>query len=178
MSSRQNTHRAAKTKADPAAVWIGKFNAVHRAACATGQQYVSETFKMGDTLIAAKADLKEKRQHGRFEKMVRELPIKERSAQYLMTISKDERLRKAHHGALLLPTSWRTLAEITRLTDKEFEAAVANGTIDPETRRRDIEEIINARSLQQVVAASSRARAKVKMSEADFEARARGRRPS
>jgi hypothetical protein len=101
---------------------------------AAWQKSVDGIFETGRLLIAAKAKLP----HGQFEAMVRnELPFGERTAQCLMAIAKDARLRRAHHGSLL-PPSWRTLDELTRLSDEQFDAAVANGTINPEMTRGDV----------------------------------------
>lgn len=53
------------------------------------------------------------------------LPFGERTAQILMKISRDERLRKANHDSLL-PNSWMTLYELTKLEDSEFEQMVSD----------------------------------------------------
>jgi hypothetical protein len=98
------------------------------------QKSVAAIFETGDLLHAAKAALK----HGQFEKMVRNaLPFRERTAQCLMAIAKDKRLRKANHGALL-PPPWRTLYELTRLSDEGFDTALADGLIKPDMHREDV----------------------------------------
>ena len=74
-----------------------------------------------------------------------ELPFGERTAQRLMVIAQDKRLRKATHVSLL-PSSWGTLHAISQLTDAELEAAIANGIIHPEAQRKDIEAIGAAHS--------------------------------
>jgi hypothetical protein len=114
--------------------WAGKIRAAW-------QKSVAAIFEVGDLLSAAKAALP----HGRFEKMVqRGLPFGERTAQCLMALAKDARLRKAHHGALL-PPSWRTLYELSRLSDENFSAALADGLITPEMRRSDIADMMARR---------------------------------
>jgi hypothetical protein len=54
-----------------------------------------------------------------------------------MAISKDDRLTNAAHVSLL-PPSWGTLYEISKLDDASFAAKIADGTINPEAQRKDI----------------------------------------
>jgi hypothetical protein len=75
-----------------------------------------------------------------------ELPFGPRTAQRLMAIAGDERLTKAPHASLL-PQSWMTLYELTRLTDEQFAAAVADGAINPEMRRTEAEALRGGPSL-------------------------------
>jgi hypothetical protein len=86
-------------------------------------------------------------EHGQFEQMVQdELPFGPRTAQRLMAIAGDERLTKAPHASLL-PQGWMTLYELTRLTDEQFAAAVADGAINPEMRRTEAEALRGGPSL-------------------------------
>src|SRR5437868_7722703 len=88
----------------------------------------------GDMLLEAKAKLP----HGDFEAMLTTgLDFKPRTAQRLMAVAADPRLRNATHGSLL-PTSWRTLYELTRMDDATFGAAIADGTIHPDMERKEI----------------------------------------
>lgn len=88
-------------------------------------------FDAGRLLAEAKEDLP----HGDFTRMIeRDLPFGPRSAQMLMAIANDERLTNPNHGSLL-PANWRTLYELTKLSDDDFEAAIADGTINPECER-------------------------------------------
>src|SRR5262249_47977571 len=99
---------------------------------------IDSIFECGDLLIEARAKLK----HGEFQKMIdRSLPFKPRMAQMLMKIAADKRLRNAKHASLL-PPSWYSLYRLTTLSDAEFEAALADGTINPEMTRADIGEKI------------------------------------
>jgi len=66
-----------------------------------------------------------------------ELPFKPRTGQMLMRIAADERLSKAQHVSLL-PPSWGTLYELTKLSDKAFEERIENGAIHPEMERKDV----------------------------------------
>ena len=61
-----------------------------------------------------------------------ELPFKARTAQMLMAVARDERLTNAHHGSLL-PPSWKTLYELTKLSDDVFAAKLADGSVHPDT---------------------------------------------
>ena len=96
------------------------------------QVTITGTIEIGKLLIAAKAELP----HGEWEAMVgNKLPFSPRTARMLMTIARDERIR--NHGSVL-PPSWRTIHEITKLSDEQFEAKIADGTINPDMERRDI----------------------------------------
>jgi hypothetical protein len=100
---------------------------------AAWQKSVAAIFEAGDLLIAAKDELA----HGEFARMImHELPFSPRTAQSLMAIARDERLRKAHHDALL-PPSWRTLDELTRVDDEQFSQGLSRGIINPNMQRSD-----------------------------------------
>lgn len=96
------------------------------------RQPVESFFEAGDDLVRAKGEL----EHGEWEALVdSQLPFGPRTARRLMAISRDDRLRT--HGSVL-PPSWRTIYEITKLTDEELDELVADGTINPECERSDI----------------------------------------
>src|SRR5437763_1377640 len=112
--------KAVKTRAQ----WAAEINAAHK-------QSIEGVMKIGRTLIAAKKAL----EHGAFQKMIAaDLPFDASTAQRLMKIARDPRLRKAAHGQLL-PASWRTLYELTKLPDATFAQAVSAGAINPQTTR-------------------------------------------
>jgi hypothetical protein len=106
------------------------------------QKSIDAIFECGDLLIEAKAKLK----HGEFEKMVEQwLPFTPRTSQMFMKIAADKRLIKAKHASLL-PPSWYTCYQLTTLSDEDFQAALDDGTINPEMTRVDIPlrvEIVN-----------------------------------
>jgi hypothetical protein len=80
-------------------------------------------FRTGDLLIEAKAELG----HGEFINMVRtQLPFRERTAQRLMQISADQRLRNAS-GQTHLPPEIPILYGLTRLCNTAFDQAIAAG---------------------------------------------------
>jgi hypothetical protein len=64
-----------------------------------------------------------------------ELPFGARTARMIAAIGRDARIR--NHGSVL-PTSWRTLYELTRLTDEQFRQGLASGAINSEMRRSDV----------------------------------------
>ena len=66
-----------------------------------------------------------------------DLPFGPRSARMLMAIASDPRLQNGTNGSVL-PVSWRTLYEITRLDDAALEARIADGTIRADMGRSDI----------------------------------------
>jgi hypothetical protein len=105
--------------------------AVIRAAHTTT---VEAILKLGRALTDAKGEL----EHGEFLAMIKtDLPFDASTAQRLMKIASDPRLQKPH-TAQLLPASWGTLYELTKLPDAQFEQAVATGAIRPSMTRADV----------------------------------------
>lgn len=91
----------------------------------------------GRELIDAKATLR----HGEFEAMVEDdLPFGPRTARRLMAIALDPRIADRTHVSVL-PASWRTLYELTRLDDEALERAFAAGDINAEMGRADVARI-------------------------------------
>lgn len=89
----------------------------------------------GRCLAEAKVELP----HGEWGKLFekRLLPFNVRTAQCLMQIAADRRI--ANHGSLIMPPCWRTLVEISRLSDVDFLAAIASGAIHPTMTRTDVQ---------------------------------------
>jgi hypothetical protein len=132
---------ARKQTKSPRARWTQRIGAAWRAS-------IKKVFETGRLLIEAKADLKKRGEHGEFEKMVEHsLPFGLRTAERLMVIAGDKRLTKATHGSLL-PQSWRTLYELTRLSDDEFTKAISDGIIGPDMTRPELEQWKQARAYQ------------------------------
>jgi hypothetical protein len=93
---------------------------------------VESVIEAGCILIEAKQALG----HGRFCSMVKDrLRIGIRTAQMLMAIAKDPRIRT---NGSYLPPSWRTLYEITRLPDEDFHQLLDAGEIHPVVQRKEI----------------------------------------
>lgn len=98
---------------------------------------VEAIISTGKLLLEAKAALP----HGAFGRMLADqLPFKERQAQMLMAIASDARLSNPQYVALL-PPSWGTIYDVTRLSDDEFTRAIEAGVIRPDMERKDIERI-------------------------------------
>ncbi len=107
--------------------WAEKISASWRAT-------LDSVIETGRHLVAAKEDL----EHGEFEAMIeRDLPFGPRTARMLMTVSRDQRLSDRNHGSVL-PPSWRTLYELTKLDDSTFAARIADGSIRPDLERREV----------------------------------------
>jgi Protein of unknown function (DUF3102) len=109
------------------AQWAAEIRAAHK-------QSIDGILKMGRTLIAAKKAL----EHGAFEKMIgSDLPFDASTAQRLMKIARDPRIRKAAR-VQVLPMAWGTLYELTKLPDATFEQAISSGRIHPEMTRKNV----------------------------------------
>ena len=88
----------------------------------------------GQSLI----DAKEALPHGEFISMIEaDLPFKRHTAFRLMKIAGDERLTNVAH-VQHFPPSWGTVYELTKLPDDVFEAKIADGSINPEMKRKDV----------------------------------------
>lgn len=92
----------------------------------------------GRLLIEAKDALP----HGEFEAMVNaDLPFKTRAAEMFMAIASNSVLSKAQHVALL-PPSWGTLYELSRLPEKRLLAAIESGEVTPEMERGEAQALL------------------------------------
>jgi hypothetical protein len=99
---------------------------------------VASIIERGRVLIEAKEELA----HGSFEATIkRHFDI--RTAQCLMKITRHPVLSNANHGSLL-PPSWRTLYELTKLPDDVLLAKLKDGTISPKFERKDVTAILMA----------------------------------
>lgn len=99
--------------------------------------------EVGRLLTEAKAALP----HGQFTKMVEgELPFGERTAQRLMAIAGDLRLSKPTRGSVL-PASWRSLYELTKLDDATLQEGIERGIIRPDMERKDLAPLLTERRL-------------------------------
>jgi protein gp37 len=113
----------------PRALWAEEINA-------TWQGNVEGVLRTGKTIISSKDD--PNLEHGEFLAMIKsDLVFGKTTAQRLMKIARHPILTKAAH-VQLLPPSWGTLYEITKLSNEEIEARLADGRINPETTRVEI----------------------------------------
>jgi hypothetical protein len=107
--------------------WAGKIRVAW-------QKSVAAIFEVGDLLNAAKKTVP----RGQFTTMIEsKLPFGERTAQMLMGVADDPRLRNPKQISLL-PPSWGTLYALSQLTDKQFKAALIQGMIKPDMSRADV----------------------------------------
>ncbi len=108
-----------------------------KIAAAMGKTVLA-IIETGRLLIAAKADL----DHGEFIPMVEEdLRMSRVTSSRLMEIASHHIVSNVSHG-ILLPPSWRTLWELTRVPDKALEKALGDGTIYPEITRKEVMDLI------------------------------------
>jgi hypothetical protein len=91
----------------------------------------------GRLLNEAKAVLK----HGGFGAVLKQLPFGERQAQMLMAIANHPIASNPQYIALL-PPSWGTIYDATRLPLPVFERAAAEGIIRPDMERADIARLL------------------------------------
>jgi hypothetical protein len=114
-------------KLDPEA-WAIRINARWRQS----RENIIET---GRLLLDAKGACP----HGKFEKeVVTRLHFSPNVSQRLMAIARDPRLSNPAH-VQLLPPSWGTLYELTKLSDEEFDRGVQEHIIRPDMERKEVE---------------------------------------
>lgn len=112
---------------DPEA-WAIRINARWRQS----RENIIET---GRLLLDAKAACP----HGSFEnEVMTRLHFSPNVAQRLMAIARDPRLSNPAH-VQLLPPSWGTLYELTKLSDEEFDRGVQEQIIRPDMERKEVE---------------------------------------
>lgn len=105
--------------------------------CASWRKSVEAIVETGRLLVQAKQELP----HGGFETMVEtKLPFGKRTARMLMQIANHPVLADRNHGADL-PASWRTLAELSKLSEAELRPALAQHKIRPDLKREDVPKI-------------------------------------
>jgi hypothetical protein len=104
-----------------------------RIAAAWGKQ-VESIIETGQYLIEAKEELG----HGSYEAMVQsKLPFAKNTAHRLKAIAEHDVLSKVAHGPLL-PPSWRTIYELTKLPNDILMAKLKDGSIHPKLERKDV----------------------------------------
>jgi hypothetical protein len=107
--------------------WAARITACWRAS-------VEAILEVGRLLTAAKDALP----RGEFGKMCEnDLPFGQRTAERLMAIAADNRLTDPTHVSNL-PASWGTLYELHQLSDAEFNAQIADGTICADMERKEV----------------------------------------
>jgi hypothetical protein len=108
------------------------------------EEYYAARFELAwrrsvDSIIEAGkvlAEAKDRLPRSRFEPWVeKRLGWTRQSANRLIAVATDARI--GTHG-FQMPSSWRTLYDITRLDDAEFDRLLNEGTINPEMKRKDL----------------------------------------
>ena len=109
--------------------WARDIRAVHKQTVTDRRGHLQDRphVDRGEDIIGARRV----RKHGRHD-----LPFDASTAQRLMKISRDARLRKAA-SSQLLPAAWNTLYELTKLTDAALAQAVGSGAISEQTTLSD-----------------------------------------
>jgi hypothetical protein len=99
---------------------------------------VESILAAGGDLVSAKAALR----HGEFGSVVAGLGMSMDTAQKLMAVARHEVLAKTA-PVRLLPASYSTLYELTRLPDDVLVEAVESGRIGPATTRADVRVLVD-----------------------------------
>jgi len=105
------------------------------------QKGVEAILAAGRAMLDAKAEL----EHGEWERMfqdhpnavARPIPMSHNSGTVYMKIASHPILSKGDHGHLL-PPSWRTLYELTKVPEKRLERAIERGLVTPDLERKDV----------------------------------------
>lgn len=122
----------------------------------------------GRLLIEAKAKVG----HGNFERMFSDhddpvadpLPFSVKTARQLMSVADaDCWISKRYQGSVL-PSSWRTLYELSRLPEDLAVAAISDGRINPEMERRDARDLLGVDRKEKRKAAEAKALAEIEQS--------------
>lgn len=101
-------------------------------------QALTAVLETGAALVQAKAQLK----HGEFEAMIEaDLPFGTSTARRLMAVAQHPELSNRAHGHVL-PRSWRTLYELTKLDAPTLTAALAEGRIRPDMERPEATRLV------------------------------------
>ncbi|MBF0371709.1 MAG: DUF3102 domain-containing protein [Magnetococcales bacterium] len=90
------------------------------------------------------AEAKEDLDHGEFIEMIRtDLPFSDSTARRLKVIAEDPRISNRAHGHVL-PPHWRSLYELTQVSDEVFHEGVENGLINPDMTRKQVSDLKSA----------------------------------
>jgi len=87
----------------------------------------------GRELVAAKKELA----HGEWLPFLKEIPLNEDKAQILITIARHSVISNTDHGRYL-PSSWRTIYELTKLPEATLTKKLAERAITPRTTRKEV----------------------------------------
>jgi hypothetical protein len=108
----------------------------NKIAAAWSKQAAS-IVEAGQLLIEGKEEL----EHGSFESMIKlRLPFSPTTARRLVVIAKHPIISNQAHGPVL-PPSYRTLYELTKIEHKVLREKLADGTINPKMERSQVMEL-------------------------------------
>jgi hypothetical protein len=125
----------AVVKADPkktVAYWVEEVSDCWQAAALS-------IIATGEALVKAKKCLGDRK--GAWDELCDEVPFSPATVSKLMKIANDRRLTKLSH-VKVLPSSWGTLYELTKLDDKAFKTAMDKGLINPDMERSEVEKLL------------------------------------
>jgi hypothetical protein len=101
---------------------------------AAWQRGVEDVIETGERIAAAKLELP----HGEFEAMVEvDLPFGPRTARRLMAVAQHPVISNRTHASVL-PPSWMTLYELTRVPTEILTARIEDHTINPKIERKNV----------------------------------------
>jgi hypothetical protein len=104
----------------------------------TWRRGVESTIAAGQLLIEARQQL----EHGEFALMIKaKLPFDASTARRLMIVAEHPVLSNRAHGHVL-PPSWRTLYELSKVPHDVLLARIADGTVHPGMERGDVSAIL------------------------------------
>jgi N6-adenosine-specific RNA methylase IME4 len=110
---------------------------------------LAAVFGIGRDLIQAKKHLAKEFGRGEFMLLVKEdLIFGHRTANMMMVVAACPRFQNWSHGSIrgTLPPHWRTLYEITRLTDLDYNRLLKDGTIRPDMERSEVSKVLRIES--------------------------------
>lgn len=106
---------------------------------ASWQKGVENILDVGALLIDAKRDLK----HGVFQVMVQtKLPFNASTARKLMIVARHPIIAKRSH-ANVLPPSWNTLYELTKVPEPRLLTAIGEEIVNPKMQRKDVKALLD-----------------------------------
>lgn len=102
---------------------------------------VESILEVGRLLVKAKADLP----HGEFGRLFDDqlVPFGSRTAARLMAIAQHPILSNETHASTL-PSSWMTLYQLSQADRTKLKAALKDGLITPDLKRRDLQALLPA----------------------------------
>jgi phage N-6-adenine-methyltransferase len=110
-------------------------------------EYVSESWRGAvESIIETGRRLKQSRDHvptGKWLDAVELMPFGDRTARYLMEISKHPVLSDRNYSSDL-PASWRTLATLAQLPADEVTALIGSGAITSELQQAEAKTLVSA----------------------------------